>query len=59
MLRGWKRSGAPVPPPTPDTFADDAVKLDANVNEAYMKMTVKAAGYEDFEDLETVLLYRG
>ena len=41
------------------TFADDAVKLDANVNEAYMKMTVKASGYEDFEDLETVLLYRG
>jgi hypothetical protein len=25
------------------TFADDAVKLDANVNEAYMKMTVKAS----------------
>jgi hypothetical protein len=34
-------------------------KLDANINEAYMKMTVKATGYEDFIDNEAVLLYRG
>ncbi len=34
-------------------------KLDANINEAYMKMTVKASGYEDFEDADAVLLYRG
>ena len=34
-------------------------QLDANINEAYMKMTVKASGYEDFEDTEAVLLYRG
>ena len=33
-------------------------KLDVNINEAYMKMTVKASGYEDFEDTEAVLLYR-
>jgi hypothetical protein len=34
-------------------------ELDANINEAYMKMTVKASGYEDFEDADAVLLYRG
>ena len=34
-------------------------KLDANINEAYIKMTVKASGYEDFEDNDAVLLYRG
>jgi hypothetical protein len=34
-------------------------KLDPNVNEAYMRMTVKGSGYEDFEDDQAVLLYRG
>ena len=33
--------------------------LDSGVNEAYMKMTVKASGYEDFEDPEAVIVYRG
>ncbi len=32
--------------------------LVAGINEAYMKMTVKAAGYEDFEDNTAVLLSR-
>lgn len=33
--------------------------LDSGVNEAYIKMTVKATGYEDFEDPEAVIVYRG
>ena len=41
------------------TITVSGAKLDANINEAYMKMTVKASGYEDFEDTEAVLLYRG
>lgn len=41
------------------TITISDAKLDANVNEAYMKMTVKASGYEDFEDDDAVLLYRG
>lgn len=34
-------------------------KLDQGINEAYMKMTVKADGYEDFEDQDAVIIYRG
>ncbi len=34
-------------------------RLDSGINEAYMKMTVKASGYEDFEDSEAVIVYRG
>ena len=41
------------------TITVTGAKLDANVNEAYMKMTVKASGYEDFEDNDAVILYRG
>ncbi len=41
------------------TITVSGAQLDANINEAYMKMTVKASGYEDFEDTEAVLLYRG
>jgi len=41
------------------TLTVNGAKLDPNVNEAYMKMTVKALGYEDFEDDQAVLLYRG
>ncbi len=33
--------------------------LDPGMNEAYMKMTIKADGYEDFEDQNAVLIYRG
>ena len=33
--------------------------LDQGVNEAYMKMTIKAEGYEDYEDKDAVLIYRG
>jgi len=33
--------------------------LDQGINEAYMKMTVKADGYEDFEDKDAVIIYRG
>jgi len=33
-------------------------KLGANVNEAYIKMTVKASGYEDFVDDEAVTIAR-
>jgi hypothetical protein len=32
--------------------------LDANVNEAYMKLTVKAIGFEDFIDLQAVDVVR-
>ncbi len=32
--------------------------LGANVNEAHMKLTVKAAGFEDFEDDTAVTAYR-
>lgn len=32
--------------------------LGANVNEAHMKLTVKAAGFEDFEDDTAVTVYR-
>ncbi len=41
------------------TITVSGAQLDANINEAYMKMTVKASGYEDFEDTGAVLLYRG
>jgi len=41
------------------TITVTGAKLDANVNEANMKMTVKASGYEDFEDNDAVILYRG
>ena len=33
--------------------------LDQGINEAYMKMTVKSDGYEDFEDQDAVIIYRG
>lgn len=32
--------------------------LDANVNEAYLKLMVKAAGYEDFTDTKAVTVMR-
>jgi len=32
--------------------------LDANINEAYLKLTVKAAGYDDFVDLKAVAVMR-
>jgi hypothetical protein len=32
--------------------------LDANVNEAYLKMTVKAAGYDEFTDIKAVTVIR-
>ncbi len=32
--------------------------LDANVNEAYLKLTVKSAGYDDFVDLKAVTVIR-
>jgi hypothetical protein len=32
--------------------------LDANINEAYLKLTVKAAGYDDFVDLKAVTVMR-
>ena len=49
-------------PTGPDGIASiqiEDAKLDSNINEAYMKMTVKAAGFEDFEDDQAVILYRG
>jgi hypothetical protein len=33
--------------------------LNHGVNEAYLKMTIKAEGYEDYEDQRAVLIYRG
>ena len=33
-------------------------KLDPNINEANMKMTIKSSGFEDFTDDSAVLLYR-
>jgi len=41
------------------TLTVTGAKLDPNINEAYLKMTVKAAGYEDFEDDQAVIIYRG
>jgi hypothetical protein len=32
--------------------------LDANVNEAYLKLTVKATGFEDFTDMKAVSVIR-
>jgi len=32
--------------------------LNANVNEAYMKLTVKSTGFEDFEDVQAVSIVR-
>jgi hypothetical protein len=32
--------------------------LDANINEAYLKLTVKAAGYDDFVDTKAVTVMR-
>ena len=33
-------------------------KLDPNINEAYMTMTIKSSGFEDFTDDSAVLLFR-
>ena len=33
-------------------------KLDPNINEANMKMTIKSSGFEDYTDDSAVLLYR-
>lgn len=33
-------------------------KLGANINEAHMELTVKAAGFKDFEDNEAVIVMR-
>ena len=33
-------------------------KLDPNINEANMKLTIKASGFEDYTDDSAVLLYR-
>lgn len=35
------------------------IELDAGINEAYLKMTVKATGYEDYNDDQAVIIYRG
>jgi len=40
------------------TVTVDGANLNVGVNEAYMKMTVKASGFEDFKDESAVLLYR-
>ena len=36
----------------------DGAKLDPNINEGNLKLTIKASGYEDFTDDSAVLLYR-
>ena len=41
------------------TISVTGCMLDSGVNEASMKMTVKASGFEDFEDLNAVTIYRG
>lgn len=41
------------------TIILNGCKLDSGVNEAYIKMTVKASSYEDFEDPKAVIVYRG
>ena len=41
------------------TLTVNGAKLDANIIETNMKMTVKASGFKDFEDDEAVILYRG
>jgi len=33
-------------------------KLEQNINEGYMKLTIKASGFEDYTDDSAVLLYR-
>lgn len=40
------------------SFQVTGANLGVGVNEEYMKMTVKASGFEDFEDDTAVLLYR-
>ena len=40
------------------TIAVTGAKLDPNINEANMKMTIKSSGFEDFTDDSAVLLYR-
>lgn len=40
------------------TIPVDDATLDVGVNEQYMQMTIKASGFEDFEDDTAVLLYR-
>ncbi len=40
------------------TITVDGASLTVGINEQYMKMTVKASGFEDFEDDTAVLLYR-
>ncbi|MDH7516820.1 MAG: hypothetical protein QHH19_00475 [Candidatus Thermoplasmatota archaeon] len=40
------------------TITVNGANLNVGVNEAYMKMTVKASGFEDFDDDSAVLLYR-
>ena len=33
-------------------------QLDANINLAYMKLTVKAAGFQDYSDEQAIMIYR-
>lgn len=40
------------------TITVTGANLNVGINEAYMKMTVKASGFEDFQDDSAVLLYR-
>jgi len=40
------------------TITIAGANLNVGINEAYMKMTVKASGFEDFQDDSAVLLYR-
>lgn len=40
------------------TIPITGAKLDPNINEANMKMTIKSSGFEDYTDDSAVLLYR-
>jgi len=40
------------------TFSVSGLTLDSNVNEAYLKVTISSAGFEDYTKDQAVLLYR-
>ena len=58
LLTGANASAAGVTLTNGSVFLQLRPTIPANIDEVYIKMTVKLEGYKDFEDNEAIMVYR-
>ncbi len=58
LVGGGKASSQTTDSSGTATFTINGLTLDTNINEAYLKATITAAGFEDYTKDQAVLLYR-